>query len=157
MFFDNFVDFAQKTNGKARVLNHRYSNPEIVKELMRHPASLYMTDATIFSKGAQNPAAYGNFPKFLEFAREYRLLTLEEAVRKMTGASADRFRIKNRGLLKKGYAADITVFDLQEIKNNNTPQNAVKAPTGIDAVFVNGRQIVANGKADIPVLPGAVL
>ena len=155
--FDNFIDVAQKTNGRARVLNHRYSNPEIVKELMRHPASLYMTDATIFSKGTQNPAAYGNFPRFLEFARDYRLLTLEEAIHKMTGASAGRFQIRDRGILKKGFAADITVFDWQEVRNNNSPEAAGNSPEGIDAVFINGRQIMSNGRADTSVMPGVVL
>ena len=155
--FANFVDIAQKSQGRARVLNHRYSNPEIVMELMKHPASLYMTDATIFAKGAQNPAAYGNFPKFFEFARDNRLQTLEEAVHKMTGASAARFQIKERGILKKGYAADITVFDWQTIKNNNTPEAADRAPTGIDAVFVNGRQVLANGIVEESELAGRVL
>jgi N-acyl-D-amino-acid deacylase len=155
--FDNFVDVARKSEGRARVLNHRYSNAEIVKELMRHPASMYMTDATIFSKGAQNPAAFGNFPRFLEFARDYRLLTLEETIHKMTGASAGRFQIRDRGVLKKGCAADITVFDWQKVRNNNTPEAAGKTPEGMTAVFINGRQVMKNGKPDISALPGMVL
>ena len=155
--FANFVDVARKSQGRARVLNHRYSNAEIVKELMKHPASLYMTDATIFAKGAQNPAAYGNFPRFLEFARDYRLQTLETAVHKMTGASAARFQVKNRGFLRKGYAADIAVFDWHTVKNNNTPEAAAQAPTGIEAVFINGQQVLANGRTDDSKLAGNVL
>jgi len=75
----------------------------------------------------------------------------------MTGASAARFQIKERGILKKGYAADITVFDWQTIKNNNTPEAADRAPTGIDAVFINGRQVLANGIVDESESAGRVL
>ena len=155
--FANFVDIARKSRGRARVLNHRYSNPEIVMELMKHPASLYMTDATIFSRGAQNPAAYGNFPRFFEFARDNRLQALEEAVHKMTGASAARFQLKDRGILDKGYAADITIFDWDTVKNNNTPENAEQPPSGIEAVFINGRQVLSDGRVADSTLAGTVL
>ena len=155
--FANFVDVARKSGGRARVLNHRYSNPEIVMELMKHPASMYMTDATIFTGGSQNPAAYGNFPRFLEFARDNRLQALEEAVHKMTGASAARFQIKGRGLLDKGYAADITIFDWGTVKNNNTPEDAEQAPTGIEAVFINGQQVLTSGHVADSTLAGIVL
>jgi len=155
--FANFVDVARKSGGRARVLNHRYSNPEIVMELMKHPASMYMTDATIFSKGAQNPAAYGNFPRFLEFSRDNRLQALEEAVYKMSGAAADRFQIKGRGILDKGYAADITIFDWETVKNNNTPEDAERAPTGIEAVFINGQQVLTSGLVADSTLAGMVL
>jgi hypothetical protein len=66
--FDNFIDFAKRNEGRARVLNHRYSNLEIVHALMQHPAALYQTDATPFPQGVQNPGAYGNFPLFLSMA-----------------------------------------------------------------------------------------
>jgi N-acyl-D-amino-acid deacylase len=155
--FDNFIDFARRSEGRARVLNHRYSNLEIVNELMKHSAALYQTDATPFPQGVQNPGAYGNFPLFLQYARDYRLLRLEEAVYKMTGASADRFQIKDRGRLTKGNFADITVFDWQAIKDNNTAEITDSAPTGIEAVFVNGKQVLAGGKADEQAMPGMVL
>lgn len=155
--FANFVDVARKSGGRARVLNHRYSNSEIVMELMKHPASMYMTDATIFAGGSQNPAAYGNFPRFFEFARDNRLQALEEAVHKMTGASAARFQIKDRGILDKGYAADITIFDWETVKNNNTPEDAEQAPTGIEAVIINGQQVLTSGRVADSTLAGMVL
>jgi N-acyl-D-aspartate/D-glutamate deacylase len=155
--FDNFIDFAKRSAGRALVLNHRYSNLEIVKDLMKHSAALYMTDATPFPKGVQNPGVYGNFPLFLQYARDYRLLGLEEAVYKMTGASADRFQIKDRGRLIKGSFADITVFDRQTIKDNNTAEITDNAPTGIEAVFINGKQVLAAGKVESSRLPGMVL
>jgi len=155
--FENFIDIVRKSNGRARVLNHRYSNLEIVNALMQHPAALYMTDATIFPAGVQNPAAYGNFPRFLQYARNHRPVTMEEAIRKMTGASAERFRIKNRGCLRQHYNADVTVFDWEKVRDNTTLQHTDRAPDGIEAVFINGRQVLAAGKATPSLLPGRVL
>lgn len=155
--FDNFVDFARRSNGLARVLNHKYSNLEIVEALMRHPASLFMTDASPATQGVQNPACYGNFPRFLQMARERKLLSLEEAICKMTGASAQRFKIKDRGVLEEGLAADITVFDWKAIRDNNTLTKTDSAPTGIEAVFINGKQVQSRGKVDGSINAGAVV
>ncbi len=155
--FDNFLDFAKKSKGMARVLNHRYSNLDNVKTLMRHPAALFMTDATVATKGAQNPACFGNFPRFLQYARDFRLLSLEEVVYKMTGASAERFKVKDRGALKKGYAADITIFDWERVKDNNTPEKTDQNPTGIEAVFINGKQVLGNGRVRESLRAGRVL
>jgi len=155
--FDNFVDFARKSGGLARVLNHKYSNQEIVEALMRHPASLYMTDASVATEGVQNPACNGNFPRFLQLVREKKLLSLEEAVYKMSGGSAERYKIKDRGILKEGMAADITVFDFGTIRDNNTRTETNKAPTGIDAVFINGVRVLAQGKVDESLNVGKVV
>lgn len=154
--FQNFIEFARKSNGRARVLNHRYSNLEIVKALMQHPASLLMTDATPFPKGVQNPGAYGNFPRFLQYARDYRLLDLEDVVHKMTGASAQRFNIKERGVLKNGYFADITIFDWLNIKDNNTTKITNARPSGIETVFINGKQVLDGDHLDVASTPGIV-
>jgi N-acyl-D-amino-acid deacylase len=116
-----------------------------------------MTDAKATPEGVQNPAAFGNFPLFLQCARNYRLISLEEAVHKMTGATAERFQIKDRGILKKGYAADITVFDWNTVTDNNTAQATSNAPTGIEAVFINGQQVLGNGNVNGSALPGKVL
>ena len=155
--FDNFIDFAQKSEGRARVLNHRYSNIEIVKALMQHPDALYMTDATPFPAGVQNPAAYGNFPRFLQYARDYRLLGLEETIHKMTGASAERFQIRDRGVLKNGNYADVTIFDWKRVRDNNTQELTNQTPTGIEAVFINGKQVFNSRGMDTEALPGRVL
>ena len=155
--FTNYIDFVLKTEGKAAVLNHRYSSLENVKELMRHPASLYMTDALVSARGTQNPSVTGNFPRFLQFAREFGNIRLEEAVHKMSGASAARFNIVKRGFLKKGYAADITVFDWEKVRDNNTDTKTDAAPTGFEYVFINGRQVLRSGRADTSILAGMVL
>ncbi len=155
--FENFVDFARQTEGRARVLNHRYSNLEQVKAMMQHPASLFQTDAGVALEGTQNPGAFGNFPLFLQYARDSRLLSLEEVVRKMTGAAAERFFIKDRGLLRKNFAADITVFDPKRVRDNNTPTKTSETPSGIEHVFINGQPALVNGRLNTSILPGKVL
>jgi N-acyl-D-amino-acid deacylase len=156
-WFDNSMDIAQKSNGVANVLNHSYSNLPIIESLMRHPASLFMTDALPAVKGVQNPAFYGNFPRFFQLARENNLISLEEAVYKMSGATAERYSIKDRGFLREGLAADITVFDWKNIRDNNTLTETSKAPTGIEAVFINGKQVVSKGKVDAAIRAGKII
>lgn len=155
--FENFIDMARLSRGRARVLNHRYSSLENIKMLMQDPAALFMSDATPAPAGVQNPGAYGNFPLFLQYARDYRLITMEECVRRMTGAAADRFGIRERGYLKTGYAADITVFDYDTIRDNNTRQYTDRRPSGIEHVFINGEQVLNYGMANSEILAGQVL
>ncbi|MCP4751228.1 MAG: amidohydrolase family protein [Proteobacteria bacterium] len=155
--FENFIDFVQKSKGRAAVLNHRYSNLEQVKAMIKHPASLFQTDATVLTHGTQNPAAFGNFPRILQYAREFGLLSLEEVVHKMTGASAERFDLKDRGVLANGKAADIMVFDWKTVRDNNTDVKTGETPTGIESVFINGRPVLQDGRMDTSVAPGVVL
>ncbi len=155
--FENFIDFIEKSAAAARVLMYRYSNDRIIEDLIRHRASLFMTDAWIETGGVQNPAAFGCFPRILQISRERRLLTLEEAVRKMTGDSARRFNIKDRGLLKPGMAADITVFDQDAISDNTTVKHTGACCTGITAVYINGLPAYNENGAVTAHRPGAVL
>ncbi len=155
--FDNFFDIARRSGGVARVLNHRYSSPEVVEALIRHPASLFMTDAWVEKTGVQNPSAFGCFPRFLEWTRDKKLISLEETVRKMTGAVAERFGVTDRGFLKKGLAADVTVFDPVAIKDNNTLAETSNAPSGIEMVFINGKRAAKDGKVDPTAAAGVVV
>jgi N-acyl-D-amino-acid deacylase len=111
----------------------------------------------VSAEGVQNPASFGAFPLLLQYSRDRNLLSLEEAVYKMTGATAKRFNIRDRGVLKAGLAADITVFDGENIKDNNTVEKTDQAPSGIEAVFINGRQVVANGTVDSSSNAGVVV
>jgi N-acyl-D-amino-acid deacylase len=155
--FRTAIEIAQESTGRGVfVLLHKYSNMEIIDALIKHPACLFMTDA-VPSKWLANPAAYGAFPLLLQYARERKLISLEEAVRKMTGASAKRVGLKDRGLLKEGLAADITVFDWEGVRDNNTLTDTDNAPTGIEAVFINGRQVKAGGKVDESANAGVVI
>jgi N-acyl-D-aspartate/D-glutamate deacylase len=151
------VDISEKTGGRARILNHNYSNMEIIDALIRHPACLFMTDSVVSQIGVQNPASFGSFPLLLQYARDRKLIPLEEAVRKMTGASAERMGIKDRGRLEKGFAADVTVFDWEKVRDNNTVTETDQRPTGIEAVFVNGVAVTKEGRVIETALPGAAI
>jgi N-acyl-D-amino-acid deacylase len=155
--YDNFFDMAKRSKGLSLVLNHGYSNPAVIETLMRHPASLFMTDAWVEKTGVQNPAAFGCFPRFLAWARDKNVISLEETVHKMTGATRDRFSIKDRGILEKGLAADITVFDAKAIKDNNTISETDKTPGGIETVYINGKRVVSGGNVDKSVKAGVVV
>jgi N-acyl-D-amino-acid deacylase len=154
---ENYLDFVRKSEGTARILLHRYSNNEIVQELMKHPASLFMTDAWVELSGLQNPSAFASFPRFLQLAREKSLISLEEAVHKMTGASASRFNISGRGILKKGMPADITVFNWKEVRDNTSDGKAGAGANGIEEVFINGMHVVKKGKINTSLRPGSVV
>lgn len=151
------LELSEKTRGRARILNHNYSDMEIIDALIAHPACLFMTDSIVSMQGVQNPASFGAFPLTLQYARDRNLASLEETVRKMTGASAERLGIKDRGLLKKGFAADVTVFDWQNIQDNNTLTETDQVPDGIEAVFINGTQVKKDGQVDESALAGVVV
>lgn len=155
--FDTYIKFARSSGGKARVMQYRYSSPEIIEGLMRHPASIFMTDAWVETEGTQNPSCYGCFPKFLQLARERKIISLENAIYKMTGAAAERAAIKDRGVLKAGYAADITIFDWGTVRDNTDQTATDKPPTGIEHVLVNGVPVLVNGRHAEGLRPGKVL
>lgn len=156
--FEVVMKFSELTSGRAGVLNHNYGNMEITDTLIKHPDCLFMTDTVVSpGGGVQNPATYGTFPLFLQYARDRNLLSVEAAVHKMTGASAERFQIRDRGFLRKGLAADITVFDNNTIKDNCTVHDTDQAPDGIEAVFINGQQVQSMGQVDGSINAGQVV
>ncbi len=138
--FGTMLDILQKSNAEARVLFHDYYNDEIIDRLMQHPAAIFASDSWPEPGGHQNPAAFGTFPRFLRIARERRNISLEQAVHKMTGAAARRFRLRRRGRLAEGDAADVTVFDWNVVSDRATPSGDA-APVGVEHVFVNGAHI----------------
>lgn len=142
--FDTMLDILDKSDVEARGLFHDYSNDELIDRLMQHPAAIFASDSWPEPGGHQNPAAYGTFPRFLHKARERGNLSLEAAVHKMTGSAATRFRLKRRGLLEDGYAADVVVFDWNDVEDGASASGDA-APSGIEEVFVNGERILAAG------------
>jgi N-acyl-D-amino-acid deacylase len=142
--FDTLVDILDASNAEARVLFHDYYNDDAIDRLMQHPASLFASDAWPEPGGHQNPAAYGTFPRFLRLARERQNISLEQVVHKMTGAAAERFRLEGRGRIAKGYAADVTVFDGDDVRDHRNEAGDA-APSGIEHVFVNGHHSLDMG------------
>jgi N-acyl-D-amino-acid deacylase len=87
-----------------------------------------------------HPRAFGSMPRLLgHYVRDQQLLSLEQAIRKITSLPAQRERLRNRGLLKEGYFADITIFDPASIQDKATYENPVQVSEGVKFVFVNGR------------------
>jgi dihydroorotase/N-acyl-D-amino-acid deacylase len=94
-----------------------------------------------------HPRSYGTYPKILgRFVREYKWLTLEDAIRKMTGATAARLSIRDRGELKEGWYADIMIFDPNTIIDKATYEQPHQLSVGVRYVFVNGVPVVSEGK-----------
>ena len=155
--FRTFIRLAAASRGQARVLMFKYSTAEIVRTLMRHPVAHFMTDAWVEPAGTQNPSAFGAFPGFLQAVRDEKVIRLEEAVHKMTGASAARFDLRDRGRIAEGLAADIVVFDLEQVRDNTTPRATDRLPSGIRHVLVNGVVAFKDGEAVDGVRAGAVL
>ena len=120
-----------------------YTTPEIISEFEHDDRCLYMTDAWVEEHGVQNPAIYDCFPKFLRDSLLGTGDTLPNTVRRMTGAIADRYMIPQRGYLKPGYYADLTVFD-ENLLRNSTPDR--EKPFGIEKVFINGRLVLDGEK-----------
>ena len=117
---------------------------EDIISAMQHPLQIVGSDG-IFG-GKPHPRLYGTYPKVLgHFVREKKAISLEEAIRKMTGAPAQLLRLKNRGLIKEGYAADIVIFDPETVLDKATYEEPLQEPAGIHYVFVNGKLAVESG------------
>jgi N-acyl-D-amino-acid deacylase len=122
----------------------------------QHPISMIGTDGVLIGDKPA-PRTYGSFPRVLgEFVREQRLTSLEEAVRKMTGAPAARLGLADRGLLRDGSKADIVVFDPATVRSLATYEEPRRFPVGIPYVLVNGTLVVDGGE-HTGALPGHAL
>ncbi len=119
---------------------------EDVQTIIKHPLTMVSTDGVAGADQEGHPRSYGSYPRILrKYVREERILTLEEAVRKMTSASAAHLGIWDRGILRPGMWADITVFDPLNVKELATYTDPNEYPVGIPYVFVNGKLTVENG------------
>jgi N-acyl-D-amino-acid deacylase len=134
-----------------------------VTRAYQHPLMLVGSDGWAMAPegplhvGYPHPRCYGTFPKVLgRYVRLLGLLTLEDAVKKMTWAPAQRMLLEDRGALRAGLAADITVFNPETVIDNATYANPHQCPTGIDYVVVNGEIAVRRGEST-GVLAGQVL
>lgn len=120
-----------------------------VDRVMLHAQSCIASDGSVFTFGEGNPhpRSYGCFPRVLgHYVRERKLLTLEEAIRKMTSLPAARLGWTDRGLIRKGCWADIVVFDPETVTDHATFATPHRHSTGIKDVIVRGRSVLADGK-----------
>ena len=124
-----------------------------VRKAIRHPLSIIATDGSGYDIGHKisgelvHPRCFGTFPRVLgKYVRKEKLLSLEEAVRKMTGDPARKFGLKNRGRISNGCAADLVIFDPKKISDRATAEDPYQYSQGIEGVIVNGKLVMANGK-----------
>lgn len=134
-----YLQLCRESNFKGRVNMGPYTTDEIIHDFEKNPLCLYMTDAWVEDHGVQNPAIYDCYPKFLRDSLLGLGDTLPNTIHRMTGASAERFMLRERGYLREGCFADITVFD-EEALAKATPDQ--EKSFGIEKVFVNGNLIL---------------
>ena len=124
---------------------------ENVRMQIRQPWVVIGTDAggvdPDSAKSVVHPRSYGSYPRILgRYVREQKLLTLEDAVRKMTGGVASRLGLRDRGMLREGMLADVVVFDDATIIDLATPEKPHQLSRGVEQLFVNGVQVVRDGR-----------
>lgn len=132
-----------------------YGLEEHVIKFLKRPEQNVCTDGLL--SGKPHPRAYGSFPKVLgRYVRELKVLTLEEAVHKMTKKATDAMSIKNRGSLEVGKFADIVIFNQDTVIDKGTFVDSTQFPEGIDYVMVNGELVLEEGECR-KISPGKVL
>jgi N-acyl-D-amino-acid deacylase len=110
---------------------------EVVRKIMREPYVNVCTDGLL--GGKPHPRAYGTYPRILgHYARELGIITLEEAVRKMSGLAAETFRLRRHGRIEDGARANLVVFDPHQVIDRATFDNSRQYPTGVEYVIVGG-------------------
>ena len=142
----------------ARAIYHSINEPDLERILV-HPWTMIASDGTVvvFGKDAPHPRSYGTFARVLaRYVREKKLLTLEEAVRKMAAMPAAQVRFTDRGLLKPGMKADIAIFDADRILDKATYDAPHQYAEGVSYVIVNGTVILREGRMT-DARPGRVL
>lgn len=148
---DAVMDLVIADRGESSTINAVMSEDD-VRTALRHPLVGVGTDSGAqaedgkLSESKSHPRAWGSFPRILgHYVRDEHLLTLEEAIRKVTSKAAGRVRLTDRGLLRPGMMADVTIFDPATIRDVSTFDDPKHYSAGVTHVFVNGRRVVADG------------
>lgn len=155
------VELLRANRGRVTVIAASLHRENVERQLA-HPLAAIATNGSGFNFGHRyasvpHPRSFGTYPHFLhKYVREKKLLTWEDAVRKITSLPSDFIGLRGRGRLMKNYAADIVVFNPRTIRDQATYQNPFVPPTGIGFVFVNGAAVVRNGETT-DARPGAIV
>jgi len=134
--------------GGAQMVYHSM-NEDDVRNFMKYPFNMIGADGgvVVYGRGMPHPRAYGTNARVLaKYVREEKLVSLEEMIRRMTSLAAQKFQLKDRGLIKEGMAADIVVFDLNEVTDKATFEQPHQFSAGFHYVLVNGQLVIENGK-----------
>ncbi|HVC53348.1 MAG TPA: amidohydrolase family protein [Stellaceae bacterium] len=160
---DQICDHLIADNGATRVLITSISEDDI-RTIIRSPTALVGSDGNcvadygIVAQGMPHPRFYGTFPRIIgHYVHDERLIPLEQAVYKMTGGSAKALKLKDRGLLREGWRADVAIFDPEDFRDQATYADPHRYPTGPrTSVIVNGVVVVDNA-THTGATPGMVL
>lgn len=150
---DAAFDLLLQGTGRVSALYYMMTESDI-ETAIKYPWISFGSDAAASAQladpntaGSGHPRGYGNFPRVIaKYVREKKILTLPEAIRKMTSWPATRLRLPSRGLIKEGCWADVVIFDYDKIKDNATYEYPFRTPSGIDFVLVNGQVVIEKGK-----------
>jgi N-acyl-D-amino-acid deacylase len=146
------------SRGSAQMVYHSMGEVD-VDRIMKYPNTAIARDAGVpeFGTGVPHPRAYGSNSRVLaEYVRKRKVLTLEDAIRRMTSLPARTFRFRDRGLVAPGYAADLVLFDPERVQDKATYAEPHQYSEGMDFVFVNGKPVVEDGKPN-DLRPGRIL
>jgi N-acyl-D-amino-acid deacylase len=160
--FETALDYIVEDRGQTRVLVSSISEDD-VQAMIRSPDVMVGSDGNSVApygttgQGKPHPRFYGTFARVLgHYARDLGIVPLETAIRKMTGRSADALGLKDRGYLREGFRADITVFDPAAIAEKATYTDPHRYAVGIEHVLINGTAVLAHGE-HTGALPGRML
>lgn len=149
---ETMLDLVLEAHSRIQVVTFTMSEDNIAKELRQPWVSLGSDASSMATEGAflessTHPRAYGNFARLLgKYVREEKVITLQEAVRRLSGLPASNLGLDHRGLIKKAYFADIVVFDPKTIADKATYEKPHQYAIGMKHVFVNGVQVLKDGE-----------
>lgn len=159
---DELFDLLVEEEGSVSTVYAHHTEEDMNQALLQpwcsigSDGSAYATEGPL-RRGNPHPRNFGTFPRVLgEYVRNRHLLTLEDAIRKMTSLNAAKIGLKDRGLLRPGMHADITIFDPAKIVDKSTYTEPFQYSEGIEYVFVNGKQVLEQGR-HTGARPGQVL
>ena len=133
--------------GGFSAIFHAMDEQDVIR-ILQHPLAMIETDGdpVAWGDGYPHPRSYGAFPRVLaRYVRELGVISLEEAIKKMTSMPADQYNQPDRGRIVEGALADITVFDAETVKDQATYTDPHRYPTGIEHVMINGRFVIRGG------------
>ena len=172
----NIAEIAQMVRGKKKVdaqidqvlemydkggasMVYRVMDENDVQNIMRQPFTMIASDSGVreFGAGVPHPRGYGNNARVLgHYVRDLKIITLEDAIRKMTSLPAQTFNLRDRGQIREGFAADIVIFDETKISDKATFEQPHQYAEGFSTVIVNGK-VVFDGTKMTGVTPGQAL
>jgi N-acyl-D-amino-acid deacylase len=149
---ETIVDLIIQDHSRVEVIYFLMSEENVKKEI-RLPYMTFGSDAAsmapegVFLKSSTHPRAYGNVARLLgTYVREQKVIPLEEAIHKLSGLAAARLKLKKRGELRAGYFADVVIFDPANVRANSTYEQPHQLATGVSGVFVNGVEVLKDGR-----------